>query len=54
MANSEIGHASIGTGRMIEPDINDINTTIKDQSFFQNQVLAEACQNTIDNNSLWT
>ena len=51
VANSEIGHASIGTGRLVEPDINDINTTIKNKSFFQNQVLLDACQNVIDNNS---
>lgn len=51
VANSEIGHASIGTGRMIESDITDINYAIKNKSFFKNQVLLDACQNVKNNNS---
>jgi 2,3-bisphosphoglycerate-independent phosphoglycerate mutase len=45
IANSEIGHASIGTGRMIEPDINDINNSIKSGSFFENKALLESIEN---------
>ena len=51
VANSEIGHASIGTGRMINQDITDIDQSIKDSSFYENQQLIDACQNAKDNNS---
>jgi len=42
LANSEIGHASLGSGRMIKPDFEDINEAIENKSFFQNSVLKEA------------
>lgn len=51
VANSEIGHASIGTGRMIDQDLNDINRTIRDGSFYRNPVLLEACQKVKENKS---
>jgi len=51
IANSEIGHASIGTGRMIEPDLNEINTSIKNGSFFKNDVLVDTCQEVVKKNS---
>ena len=51
VANSEIGHASISTGRMINQDITDINASIKNGSFYHNTVLFDAIYNTKENNS---
>ena len=42
VGNSEIGHASIGTGRIVKQDITEINEAIKRGYFFQNPVLLEA------------
>lgn len=44
VGNSEIGHASIGAGMMINQDLVDISFAIDDGSFFKNPVLIEACQ----------
>lgn len=51
VGNSEIGHASIGTGRMVEQDLTDINKCISDGSFYSNPVLVEACKKALENNS---
>lgn len=51
VANSEIGHASIGTGRMIDQDLNEINQTIKNKSFYINRVLLDTCRNCKENSS---
>ena len=42
MGNSEVGHLNIGAGRMVYQEYTRINRAVKDQSFFQNQVLLEA------------
>jgi len=43
VSNSEIGHGSIGCGRLIYQEISKINQAIANGSFFQNPVLKEAC-----------
>ncbi|MDP3733696.1 MAG: 2,3-bisphosphoglycerate-independent phosphoglycerate mutase [Nanoarchaeota archaeon] len=42
MGNSEVGHLTIGAGRIIDSDFVRINTAIKDKSFFRNNVLLRA------------
>ncbi len=42
VGNSEIGHASIGTGRIVRQDLTEINEAIKRGYFFQNPILVEA------------
>lgn len=44
VGNSEIGHASIGTGRIVKQDLTEINEAIKRGYFFQNPVLLEAAK----------
>ena len=39
MGNSEVGHLSIGSGRIIHQDIERINKSIEDESFFKNKIL---------------
>jgi 2,3-bisphosphoglycerate-independent phosphoglycerate mutase len=39
MGNSEVGHLTIGSGRVIYQDLTRINRAIADGSFFQNPVL---------------
>ena len=40
--SSEVGHLSIGAGRIVETDISRISAAIKNGSFFENQVLKRA------------
>jgi len=42
MGNSEVGHMTIGAGRVLYQDLTKINLAIKDQSFFVNPVLTKA------------
>jgi len=44
VGNSEIGHASIGTGRVVRQDITEINEAIKQGYFFQNPELIATCR----------
>lgn len=44
MGNSEVGHLTIGAGRVILQDLPRISAAIKDGSFNQNPVLLEAFQ----------
>ncbi|MCL5794868.1 MAG: 2,3-bisphosphoglycerate-independent phosphoglycerate mutase [Patescibacteria group bacterium] len=39
VSSSEVGHASIGTGRLVLEDLTEINKSIRDGSFYQNVVL---------------
>ena len=39
MGNSEVGHLNLGAGRIVYQDLTRINKSIKDGSFFKNQVL---------------
>lgn len=40
--NSEVGHITIGSGRIIKQDLAVINEAIKNKSFFKNKVFLEA------------
>lgn len=50
MGNSEVGHLSIGTGRIIFQSLPRISHAVADGSFFNNQVLIKACQSAKQNN----
>lgn len=39
VGNSEVGHQAIGTGQIIYQNLPIINTSIQDESFFENEVL---------------
>ena len=49
MGNSEVGHLTIGAGRVVRQDSLRINKTISDRSFFKNEVLINAIKYSIDN-----
>ncbi len=40
--NSEVGHLTIGTGRLVYQPLTRINRAIRDESFFDNEVLCNA------------
>lgn len=42
MGNSEVGHLTIGSGRITYQDLSRINHSIQDKSFFENSVLKKA------------
>jgi 2,3-bisphosphoglycerate-independent phosphoglycerate mutase len=42
MGNSEVGHLTLGAGRMVPQDLLRIDLSLRDGSFFENAVLAEA------------
>lgn len=44
MGNSEVGHLSIGAGRIIYQDIERINKSIEDKSFYNNKILKDNFQ----------
>lgn len=46
VGNSEIGHASIGTGRIVRQDISEINDAMKSGFFYNNPTLVKACMDT--------
>jgi len=45
MGNSEVGHLNIGAGRVVYQDITRISKSIRDGSFFKNNVLLSAIEN---------
>ena len=49
--NSEVGHMTIGTGRIIEQPLTLINNKIKDKSFFENDTLLDVIDHVNENNS---
>ena len=51
MGNSEVGHSSIGSGRVIYQSLEKINKSIKDKSFYQNEELLNAIKHAKTNNS---
>lgn len=51
MGNSEVGHLTLGSGRVIEQDLTRINRSIKDKTFFQNSTLLATIKHVQDNNS---
>jgi len=42
MGNSEVGHLTIGSGRVLDQDLQRVNRAIADGSFFENPVLKAA------------
>ncbi len=42
MGNSEVGHLTIGSGRILDQDLQRVNRAIEDGSFFENEVLRSA------------
>ncbi|MGH3009540.1 MAG: 2,3-bisphosphoglycerate-independent phosphoglycerate mutase [Gaiellaceae bacterium] len=42
MGNSEVGHLTIGSGRVLDQDLQRVNRAISDGSFFENDVLRAA------------
>lgn len=51
MGNSEVGHMTLGAGRIIYQDLTRINQAIADKSFFNNSVLLNAINTVKKNNS---
>lgn len=47
MGNSEVGHLNIGAGRVVYQELTRIDLAIEDGSFFENDVLGEACASTV-------
>ena len=43
MGNSEVGHLTLGAGRMVPQDLLRIDLALRDGSFFDNPALLEAC-----------
>lgn len=50
MGNSEVGHMTIGAGRVIYQDLTKINLAIADRSFYANEVLLRCLHNAKQNN----
>lgn len=51
MGNSETGHQTIGSGRIIYQSLDKINKSIEDKTFFKNQELLDAINHAKTNNS---
>nr|UNJ16362.1 phosphoglycerate mutase [Boldiaceae sp.] len=51
MGNSEVGHVTIGGGRIVAQDLVKISTSIEDRSFFSNFELNKAIKTVKENNS---
>ena len=51
MGNSEVGHLTIGAGRVVYQSLELINNSIKDESFFENISLLNAIKHAKENNS---
>ncbi len=50
--NSELGHMSIGAGRIVRTEFSKINVALKTGTFFENKVLLETFKKTKKSNSL--
>jgi 2,3-bisphosphoglycerate-independent phosphoglycerate mutase len=44
MGNSEVGHLNLGAGAIVPQDLARIDDAVADGSFFENEVLLEACE----------
>ena len=51
MGNSEVGHITIGAGRIIYQDFTRISKSIKDKEFFENKALNAAINHALNNGS---
>ena len=48
MGNSEVGHTNIGAGRVVAMDLGQIDLSIEDGSFYQNETLKAFIENCVD------
>ncbi len=44
MGNSEVGHLNLGAGSVVKQDLTRLDEAVADGSFFQNEVLVDACR----------
>ncbi|TSC92442.1 MAG: 2,3-bisphosphoglycerate-independent phosphoglycerate mutase [Candidatus Berkelbacteria bacterium Licking1014_7] len=51
VGNSEVGHLTLGAGRVIEQDFTQINNKIEDKTFFSNKIFLEVLAHIKKNNS---
>ena len=51
VGNSEIGHSSIGAGKIVFQDLERITKSIEDKTFFQNPAFLSAARNALSYNS---
>lgn len=51
MGNSEVGHLTLGAGRIMDTDLMRVNKAIKNDSFFHNKALLEAIHHSKKNNT---
>nr|QCI06524.1 Phosphoglycerate mutase [Erythroglossum lusitanicum] len=51
MGNSEVGHTTIGAGRIINQDLVRIQKSINNKSFFQNTTIHNICKKVTNNQS---
>ena len=51
MGNSEVGHMTIGSGRVIYQDLPRINRSIEKGDFIRNEVLSKLLKETVEKNS---
>ena len=51
VGNSEVGHITIGSGRVTQQPLSLIDSKIKDKSFFENDILLDLMDHVNDNNS---
>jgi 2,3-bisphosphoglycerate-independent phosphoglycerate mutase len=42
MGNSEVGHLTIGSGRVLDQDLQRVNRAVRDRTLFQNEALVSA------------
>ncbi len=49
MGNSEVGHLTLGAGKIIYQNLPRISMSIQDRSFFENEVLLKTIKHTADN-----
>ena len=51
MGNSEVGHITIGSGRIINQPLQKINKALEDLSFYNNKEILKAIEHAKKNNS---
>ncbi len=51
VGNTEVGHLTLGAGRVVLQDLNRINSSIKDETFYDNQTLVKAAAHVKSQNS---
>ncbi|MCK5125789.1 MAG: 2,3-bisphosphoglycerate-independent phosphoglycerate mutase [candidate division Zixibacteria bacterium] len=48
MGNSEVGHLNLGAGRVVYQEVSRIDESVRDKSFFRNEVLISSMKEAID------